>query len=229
MNLNDIIQAAQGGQGVANLGAQFGLTPEQTQSAVQALMPAFSTALQRVTSDPSSLAGIAAHLASGVHQASFTGADPAAAATNGGAALNQIFGSSQIASQIAAHASSASGVDAQTIQQMMPALASMLLGGLAHTLTAQGFGGVLGQLTSAVESTAGQGAAGQGGGLGGLVASLVGNLFGGGGQSGPAGSGLAQAGLSALTGMLESGVQTSAARQQGINGILQSLTGGGGS
>jgi hypothetical protein len=27
--------------------------------------------------------------------------------------------------------------------------------------------------------------------------------------------------------MLESGVQTSAARQQGINGILQSLTGGG--
>ena len=226
MNLNDIIQAAQGGQGVANLGAQFGLTPEQTQSAVQALMPAFSTALQRVTSDPSSLAGIAAHLASGVHQASFTGADPAAAATNGGAALNQIFGSSQIAAQLAAHASSASGVDAQTIQQMMPALASMLLGGLAHTLTAQGFGGVLGQLTSAVESTAGQGAAGQGGGLGGLVASLVGNLFGG-GQSGQAASGLAQAGLTALTGMLQSGVQISAARQQGINGILQSLTGGG--
>ena len=226
MNLNDIIQAAQGGQGVANLGAQFGLTPEQTQSAVQALMPAFSTALQRVTADPSGLAGIVSHLASGVHQGSFTGADPAAAATNGGAALSQIFGSSQIASQIAAHASSASGVDAQTIQQMMPALASMLLGGLAHTLTAQGFGGVLGQLTSAVESTAGQGAAGQGGGLGGLVASLVGNLFGGGGQSGPAGSGLAQAGLSALTGMLESGVQTSAARQQGINAILQSLAGG---
>src|SRR5664279_5637237 len=49
MNLNDIIQAAQGGEGVANLGAQFGLTPEQTQAAVQALMPAFSTALQRVT------------------------------------------------------------------------------------------------------------------------------------------------------------------------------------
>ena len=79
MNLNDIIQAAQGGQGVANLGAQFGLTPEQAQAAVQALMPAFSTALQRITSDPSSLGGIVSHLASGVHQGSFTGADPAAA------------------------------------------------------------------------------------------------------------------------------------------------------
>jgi hypothetical protein len=226
MNLNDIIQAAQGGQGVANLGAQFGLTPEQAQAAVQALTPAFSTALQKVTSDPSSLGGIVSHLASGVHQASFTGADPAAAATNGGAALSQIFGSSQVASQIAAHASSASGVDAQTIQQMMPALASMLLGGLAHSLTAQGFGGVLGQLTSAAESTTGQSAAGQGGGLGGLVASLVGNLFGG-GQSGQAAPGLAQAGLTALTGMLQSGVPTSAAHQQGINNILQSLTGGG--
>jgi hypothetical protein len=221
MNLNDIIQAAQGGEGVANLGAQFGLTPEQTQAAVAALMPAFSTALQRVASDPSSLAGIVSHLASGVHQASFTGADPAAATANGGAALSQIFGSSQIA----AHASSASGVDAQTIQQMMPAVASMLLGGLAHSLTAQGFGGVLGQLTSAVEAPAGQGAAGPGGGLVGMLGSLVGNLFGG--QSSPAASGLAQAGLTALTGMLQSGVQTSAAHQQGIDSILQSLAGGG--
>jgi len=224
MNLNDIIQAAQGGQGVANLGAQFGLTPEQAQAAVQALTPAFSTALQKVTSDPSSLGGIVSHLASGVHQASFTGADPAAAATNGGAALSQIFGSSQIASQIAAHASSASGVDPQTIQQMMPALASMVLGGLAHSLTAQGFGGVLGQLTSAAEAPAGQGAAGQGGGLAGMVTSVIGSLFGG-GQSGQAPSSLAQAGLSALTGMLASGVQTSAAHQQGINSILQSLGG----
>ncbi len=225
MNLTDIIQAAQGGQGVANLATQFGLTPDQAQAAVQALTPAFSTALQKVTSDPSSLGGIVGHLASGLHQASFTGSDPAAAATNGGAALNQIFGSSQIASQIAAHASSASGVDAQTIQQMMPAVASMMLGGLAHSLTAQGFGGVLGQLTSAAAAPAAQGAAGQGGGLGGLVTSLIGNLFGG-GQSGQPASGLAQAGLSALTGMLQSGVQPSAAQQQGINSILQSLTGG---
>jgi hypothetical protein len=224
MNLNDIIQAAQGGEGVANLGAQFGLTPEQTQAAVQALMPAFSTALQRVTSDPSGLAGIVAHLASGVHQSSFTGVDPAAAAASGTGALSQIFGSSQIASQIAAHASSASGVDAQTIQQMMPAIASMLLGGLAHSLTAQGFGGVLGQLTSAAEPAAG--AQGQGGGLSGMVTSFVGNLFGD-GQSGQVASSLAQAGLSALTGMLQSGVQTSAGHQQGIDSILQSLAGGG--
>lgn len=222
MNLNDIIQAAQGGQGVANLGAQYGLTPEQTQAAVQALMPAFSTALQKITSDPSGLAGVIGHLASGLHQGAFTGSDPNAAAANGGGALNQIFGNSAIASQIAAHASSATGVDASTIEQMMPGLASMLLGGLAHSLTAQGFGGALGQLASAVQAPAGQA---QGGGLGGIVGNLVGNLFGG-GQAGQQASSLAQAGFSALTGMLASGVSASAAHQQGIDGILQSLTSG---
>ena len=222
MNLNEIIQAAQGGQGVANLGAQYGLTPEQTQAAVQALMPAFSTALQKITSDPSSLAGVLGHLASGLHQGAFTGADPAAAAANGGDALNQIFGNSAIASQIAAHAAQATGVDASTIEQMMPAVASMLLGGLAHSMTAHGFGGVLGQLAGAVQAPAAGPA--QGGGLGGIVGNLVGNLFGG-GQAGQEASSLAQAGFSALTGMLASGVQTSPQRQQGIDGILQSLTG----
>lgn len=230
MNLNDIIQAAQGGQGVANLGAQFGLSPDQTQAAVQALMPAFSTALQKVTSDPSSLAGVVGHLASGIHQGSFTGAaDPSTTAANGGDALNQIFGNSQIASQIAAHAAGATGVDPSTIEQMMPAIASMLLGGLAHSLSTQGFSGVLGQLASAA-GTAGQDASNQGGGgLGGLVGNLLGGLFGGGQSAQPATgsptSGLAQAGLSALTGMLESGVQSSASHQQGINSILQSLAG----
>ena len=107
---------------------------------------------------------------------------------------------------------------------MMPALASMLLGGLAHSLTAQGFGGVLGQLTSAA-TTAGE-RVGPGRRTRRTDHSLVGNLFGG-GQSGQAASGLAQAGLTALTGMLQSGVQTSAAHQQGINSILQSLAGGG--
>jgi hypothetical protein len=222
MNLNDIIQAAQGGQGVTNLGAQFGLTPEQTQAAVQALTPAFSTALQKVTADPSSLAGVVGHLASGLHQGAYTGADPSAATANGGAALNQIFGNSQISAQIAAQAAKVTGVDANTIAQMMPALSSMVLGGLAHNLTQQGFGGVLGQLTNA--ATTAENASGQSGGLGGLISGLVGSLFGG-GQSGQAASGLAQAGLTALTGMLASGVPATAAHQQGINSILSSLGG----
>ena len=204
MNLNDIIQAAQSGQGVNNLASRFGIPPDQAQAAVQALMPAFSSALQKATADPNSLAGVVSHLASGVHQGSFTGSDPSASAANGGAALSQIFGSSQIASQIANRAAGATGVDPATVQQMMPAVASMLMGGLAHSLNAQGFGGVLGQLPAAAAQPADTSAQGQGGGLLGGVLGMLGGLLGG--QSGQGQSALAQAGLSALTNMLEAGV-----------------------
>ncbi len=44
-NLSEIMQSAQGGQAIPNLAKQFGLTPEQTQAAINALLPAFSVGL----------------------------------------------------------------------------------------------------------------------------------------------------------------------------------------
>ncbi len=70
MNLNDIMQAAQGGQGINNLASQFGLTPEQAQAAIQAAMPAFSQGLQRLGQDPNALGGVLSHIANDVHQGS---------------------------------------------------------------------------------------------------------------------------------------------------------------
>jgi hypothetical protein len=233
MNLNDIIQAAQGGQGVNNLASQFGLSPEQAQAAIQAMIPAFSGGLQSAIQNPAALGGILAHLASGAHDASY--ADPsqaAAAAGAGGDALSHIFGSPQIAAEISQHASQMSGVDAQTIQQMLPGVASMLLGGLSHSLNSQGLGGLIGQLAGAASAPGGLEQAGaapapaSGGLLGGLVGSVLGGLFGGAQQqqAGAAASGNLQAGLGTLAGMLESGIQVSQAHQQGLNNILQSLT-----
>jgi len=62
MNLNDIIQAAQGGQGVNNLASQFGLSPEQAQAAIQAMIPAFSGGLQNAAQSPSGLGGLLSQL-----------------------------------------------------------------------------------------------------------------------------------------------------------------------
>jgi hypothetical protein len=234
MNLNDIIQSAQGGQGISNLGTQFGLTPEQTQAAIQAMMPAFSTGLQKTAQDPSGLGGLLSQLTSGAHQGSFTDPNQAGAAANaGGNVLGQIFGSPQVASQIAQHASQISGVSPQVIQQMMPVVASMLMGGLFHSMTSQGMGGILGQLASAatapggLASTFGQANAPAGGGMfGGLLGSLLGGLMGGASQ--PGGNPQApamQSGLSTLTNMFEAGVQVSQAHQQALSSILGSLTG----
>ena len=45
MNLNDIIQSAQGGQGINNIAQQFGISPEQAQAAIQAMLPGLSHGL----------------------------------------------------------------------------------------------------------------------------------------------------------------------------------------
>jgi hypothetical protein len=236
MTLNDIIQAAQGGQGVNNIASQFGLSPDQAQAAIQAAMPAFSQGLQRVGQDPDALGGILSHLANGAHQGAYV--DPSQAATTGaqagGDVLGQIFGSPQITSQISQHVSEASGVSPEIIQQMMPMLASILMGGLSHSMNSQGLGGVLGQLANAAASpgglgqvVAGAGAEGQsGGGLGGLIGSVLGGLMGGQTATAAAGqSASLQNGLSSLTNMFQAGVATPAAHEQGINNILSSLSG----
>ena len=233
MNLNDIIQAAQGGQGVNNLASQFGLTPEQTQAAIQAMIPAFSTGLQRTAQDPTGLGGILSQMTSGVHQGSFT--DPsqtANAAGPGGGVLGQIFGSPQITSQISQQASQMSGINPQLIQQMMPIVASMIMGGLAHTMNNQGMGGILGQLAGAASSAGGlgstvnpAGAAPAGGGLfGGLLGNVLSNFFGGGAGGANPQSAALQAGLNTLSSMFQAGVQVSQTHQQGLNDIFNSLS-----
>jgi hypothetical protein len=235
MNLNDIMQAAQGGQGVNNIAAQFGLTPEQAQAAVQAAMPAFSQGLQRLGQDPNALGGVLSHIANDVHQGSFQDPAQASAAANGvgGDALSQIFGSPQVTAQIGQRISQASGVSPEIIQSMLPVVASILMGGLSHSMNSQGLGGVLGQLAGAVTAPGGLGSvlegstaqAGQGGGLGGLIGSVLGGLMGGGQTGAAPQSSSLQAGLNSLTNMFESGVQADPSHEQGIGNILSSLSG----
>ncbi len=55
-SLNEIFQNAQGGKAAENLGAQFGLSTEQVNSAVQALIPALSMAFLSKLKDPGALA-----------------------------------------------------------------------------------------------------------------------------------------------------------------------------
>ncbi|TIU05455.1 MAG: DUF937 domain-containing protein, partial [Mesorhizobium sp.] len=50
-SLFDILAQAQNGNGMQILAQQFGLSQQQTQSAIEALLPAFSQGLKRNTSD----------------------------------------------------------------------------------------------------------------------------------------------------------------------------------
>lgn len=140
---------AQNGGGVDALARQFGLSQQQAQAAVEALMPAFSQGLKRNTADPYGLGAFMTAMASGQHAKYFE--NPAAAFSQAGVEegngiLGHLFGSKDLSRAVAAQAAQASGVSQAVLQQMLPSLASMLMGGLSNQTNRQmqaagGFGG----------------------------------------------------------------------------------------
>lgn len=242
-NINDILNAAQGGQGINNIAQQFGLSPEQTQAAIQSVIPAFSQGMQNQAATPGGLGSIIGALTGGVHQDSFNNpavAQSAAAQAAGGDVLSQIFGNNQVVSQVAQHAAQSAGISPQILQQMMPTIASMIAGGMFHSMQNQGLGGVLGQLAGAATQPGGLGsvfgqaaapaAPAAGGGLGGMLGGLLGGLLGGGQQQAPSvpAGGLqgqaVQMGIDALTKMMQGGVNAQQAHLDGLSNILGQLT-----
>jgi hypothetical protein len=149
MNLFEMMQAAQGGNAMNNLANQFNLTPGQTQNAVEALLPALSIGLQRQTQSPDLFSSLAGMMMNGQHAAAFD-ADgdgiPDHLQQGGNDVLTQLFGSKQVTRAVAAQAEAASGVGAAILKQMLPVIASMVMGGLFKSASNQGLGGILGQL-----------------------------------------------------------------------------------
>lgn len=168
-SLFDILTQAQNGNGMQALAQQFGLSQQQTQSAVEALLPAFSQGLKRNTSDPYGLGSFMTAMASGQHAKYFEDAGRAFSpqgVDEGNGILGHLFGSKNLSRAVAGQAAQASGVSQQVLQQMLPAVASMVMGGLFKQTTNQmqaagGFGGgsnPLGEIIEQMMRQAGRGA-----------------------------------------------------------------------
>ncbi len=233
MNLYDLMMGAQGGQGVNTLANQFGISPQQTQAAVQAMMPAFSAGFQKAMSDPMGLGALMTQMANTSHAQAY--ANPAQAAANataaGGNVVGQIFGSQQIAQQVSQQAAQASGVSSQIIQQMMPIVASMLIGGVSNAMAAQGMGGLIAQTASQFASNAGLATGGAGATNPALTATnmfgnwmnMVSSLMTGAAGAGTPQAAAMQAGLNTMNSLMQAGVQVSQAQQQGVNDMLAAI------
>ena len=148
MNLFDIMQSAQNGQAMQNLARQYGLSQQQTQAALDALLPAFSMGLQRQTQDPYAFGSLAQMMTASPYARFFEApgsAIPTGAQTAGNDVLSPLFGSPEVSRAVAAQAAATSGVSRAIIKQMLPIIASMLMGGLFKSSSNQGLGGILGQ------------------------------------------------------------------------------------
>ncbi|WP_291669351.1 DUF937 domain-containing protein [Bosea sp. (in: a-proteobacteria)] len=148
MNLFEIMQSAQNGQAMQNLARQYGLSLQQTQAALDALLPAFSMGLQRQTQNPYAFGSLAQMMTASPYARFFEangGGIPQGAQMAGNDVLSQIFGSNEVSRAIAAQAAATSGVNQAILKQMLPVIASILMGGLFKSTSSEGLGGLLGQ------------------------------------------------------------------------------------
>lgn len=151
------------GTDIGALGSQFGLSPEQTQAAMGALMPAILGGFQK-KAEAGDLGGLA-NIVEGIQ-------NPAVATNQGNDILGQIFGSKDVSRQVAAHAAGKTGISDTILKAMLPIIAATV----GRSLTKRLGGGLLGGLAGTVLASV---LAGQGGGGG------LGNILGGGGSASP--------------------------------------------
>ena len=226
MSLLDLLKQAQGGQGLSQLGQQFGLDPNMVEQLAGQLAPAISGGVKQRAQAEGGLGAVLGQLR-GESAAQYY-EQPAAigpqAQRQGEDFLQNIFGTREAAPQLAQAAAERVGAPVDKAQELLPALAAMLQGGmqkqapdndigammqglqqtgadqagngLGDLLGALGGQGGGGPLGGLLGALGGGGSAGGGGGLGGMLGGLMG---GGGGQQAQAGGG----GLGGLLQMLD--------------------------
>eukprot|EP01037_Dinobryon_pediforme_P009584 gene9584-9661_t len=196
-SLNDILASAQNSQNMGQLAQQFSISPQQTQAAVQSLLPAFAIGLQQQAAAPQNIATLLASMMAPSPPPA-PAAPPAPPAlldpfAYGNAVMAQLFGSSQATGQIAQAAAQQSGLQPQIVQQMMPWVAGMVMNGLAQAMQGQGAGGFMAGFMPQVR------------------------------PADPA-TAAAQSGFEALQKMMQGGVQMQQAQLEGLQAILSQLS-----
>jgi hypothetical protein len=243
-NLIEMMMQAQGGNAMQNMARQFGLAPEQAQSAVESLLPAFQVGMQNQADSIDGLQKMIQMFGGGQHADTFD-ADgdgiPDNAVEQGNDVLGQLFGNKDVSRAVAAQAEATSGVSSAILKQMMPVIASMLMGGMFKGATNNGLGDLMGQaMQGGLGNMMGQMMGGQqqpqpqaanpmanpmGGLMGGMLGNLFGGLLGGVKPAPPPPQDPMMAGLDMLKGMFQSGQQVQQTQMDGLQQIFQQFGG----
>lgn len=161
--MTDLLQAilqAQGGNAPKNLAQKFGVSDSQATSAVSALLPALLSGMQRNVQQPNGFEGLLNALSDGHHQRYVDQDDVVFqedTVREGNGILGHLLGSKDVSRQVASRAAAQTGVGEDVLKQMLPVVATMLMGSLSkqtqggRTMAAasggQGAPGLLGMLT----------------------------------------------------------------------------------
>ena len=175
MNMLDMIMRAQGGNAIGNLGHQFGLSEAQTQMAIRQLLPALSSGLKQNTATSSGLLELLNALQRGDHERYLD--DPGAIADRqaieeGNGILGHVFGSKDVSRAVADQVSANTGIGSTILKQMLPIVASMVMGSLAKNTRNPGMQSIIESVLGGAGDSYRSGELDSG--LGGLLGGLLG-------------------------------------------------------
>ena len=154
--LIDQILSAGGGQAVEMIAGRFGISPAQSQSAIEALAPMIAGGFKNQANS----GGLENILSSVLNQNHVQiGDNPEELARPGTTAagneiLGAIFGSKDVSRQVATNAANQTGLSTDLLKQMLPVLATMAAGAMASKANSGGLGSILG---NAIGNSAGGG------------------------------------------------------------------------
>ena len=140
MNIMNAILGAQDGQAVGALSQQFGLSQDQTVSALGALLPALAGGLQRNVASQGGLDQLMSALTTGQHGRYLDDAGMLGSAdtvADGNAILGHILGSQDVSRSVASNAASATGIGPDVLKKMLPVVATLAMGALAKQAASQ--------------------------------------------------------------------------------------------
>ncbi len=119
---------------VGQVASQLGLEKADAQRGIESLLPAVSRGLRNNASKPGGLEALGAALAGGNHARyldDLATLGQASSLADGNAILGHIFGGKEQSRNVAGHAARGSGIDSSTLRQMLPMIASLVMGALA--------------------------------------------------------------------------------------------------
>jgi hypothetical protein len=133
-NILAAVLNAQGGGAAAEAGQTVGLSPEQTSTALSALVPALASGLSRNASLPGGLDSLLGALTGGAHSRYVD--DPSAlrnpeAVTDGNAILGHILGSKDASRAVASQAAAQTGLGEDVLKKLLPMAATLVMGSLS--------------------------------------------------------------------------------------------------
>tara|TARA_R110000751_G_scaffold8822_3_gene34004 strand:- start:68 stop:877 length:810 start_codon:yes stop_codon:yes gene_type:complete len=136
--LLEMMMQAQNGEAARAMAKQFGLKEDQISQAMEALMPAFSTGLKRNATNPEDIGNFMQALANGNHADYFNNVSQAFSpqgVAEGNGILGHLFGSKEVSRAVAQQAEQATGIGQNILKQLLPVIASTIMGGLANQAT----------------------------------------------------------------------------------------------